>query len=326
MARRLGLWWRFVAVVLVGLAPGLASGRELSVADTHVEDYPTVQALKLMGKLLADRSQGRLTLKVYHSRQLGEEKETIRQAQMGAVDLVRVNLAPFNELVPETVVPSLPFLFRSVQHMHKVMDGPLGAEILKAFERHGLVGLAYYDSGARSFYTAKKMIQQPADLAGLRIRVQQSPLFMAMVEALGAIPVPLAYGQVQVGLSTGVVDGAENNIPSYQEAGHFRTAGYYGLTEHTMAPEVLAMSKKVWDGLSPEDQIMIRKAAQDSVPMMRRWWQEREESSRTMVVRGGAMVEEVDKKPFALLMRPLYDRFAADPDLKDLVRRVQAVE
>lgn len=322
MLGRIGIVW---ALLLVAAASGPAFGRELRVADTHAEDYPTVQALVHMGKLLAERSGGRWSLKVFHSRQLGEEKETIRRAQVGAIDLIRVNLAPFNELVPETIVPSLPFLFRSVDHMHRVMDGPIGAEILAAFEKHGLVGLAYYDSGARSFYSYRQ-IRRPADLAGLRIRVQQSPLFMAMVEALGAAPVPLAYGQVEVGLSSGAIDGAENNIPSYHEAGHYRAATHYALTEHTMAPEVLAVSKVLWDTLSPEDQALIRKAARDSAPLMRRWWDEREDSARTIVTRAGTMVETVDKAPFAQAMRPLYDRFAADPALKDLVRRVQAVE
>ncbi|MEW5728352.1 MAG: TRAP transporter substrate-binding protein [Pseudomonadota bacterium] len=308
------------AALLVG---GDASARELRAADIHPADYPTVQALAHMGALIAERSNGRYTLKVFHSRQLGEETETIDQARAGVVDLIRVNLTPFNALVPETTVTSLPFLFRSVEHMHKVMDGPIGDEILKSFERHGFVGLAYYDSGARSFYTSRRPVTTPADLRGLRIRVQDSPLATAMVEAVGAQPVPLPYGQVAVGLRTGVIDGAENNWPSYHDSGHYQGAAYYSLTQHSMAPEVVAMSKKVWDGLPAADQRLIRQAARDSVAVMRRLWQERERRAEDTARQAGVTVIQPDKNAFAEAMRPVHDRLVTEPRLKDLLRRIQ---
>lgn len=303
-----------------------AQARELRVADTHPPGYPTVQALEHMGRLVAERSQGRLSLKVLHSRLMGEEAETIQHVRVGALDMARVNMAPLNAVVPETVVPSLPFVFRSAEHLHRVLDGPIGAEIAKAFERHGFVVLAFYDSGARSFYNTRHPVRQPADLRGLRIRVQQSPVAEAMVAALGAVAAPLPYGQVGVGLSTGVIDGAENNEPSYHDAGHFKTARYYSQTEHTMAPEVLLISHKAWAELEPADQTLLRQAAHESVGVMRELWRKREQSASEAVVAAGAEINAVDKTPFAAAMRPVYQRFAATPRLAELLRRIQATE
>ncbi|MCR6630749.1 MAG: TRAP transporter substrate-binding protein [Magnetospirillum sp.] len=300
--------------------------RELRVADTHPADYPTVQALDHMGRLLAERSQGRLTLKVLHSRLMGEEDETIQHVRVGALDMARVNLAPLNTLVPETAVPSLPFLFRSPDHLHRVFDGPIGADIAKAFERHGFIALAFYDSGSRSFYNSRRPLAVPADLRNLRMRVQQSPVAEAMVRALGATPAPLPYGQVGVALRTGVIDGAENNWPSYQDAHHFEAARFYSLTEHTMAPEVLLMSRKVWDGLSGAEQALLRQAAQDSVPVMRALWRERERTARDALAAAGVAVNTVDKAAFAEAMRPVHEHFAGDARQKDLLRRIQAAE
>lgn len=316
----------FAAMLAVAAATAAAGARELRVADTHPADYPTVQALDHMGQLLAERSRGRYSLKVFHSRMLGEEQETVEQTRFGALDMTRVNLAPMNAIVPESVVPSLPFLFRSLAHMQKVMDGPIGADIARAFERHGFVALAFFDSGARSFYNTRRPITGPADLRGIRIRVQQSPLAEAMVAALGAVAVPLPYGQVAVGLKTGVIDGAENNWPSYQDARHFEAAPFHSLTEHSMAPEVLLMSRKVWERLPAADQTLIRKAAHDAALYMRNLWRLREDQAERQVRAAGTKVNTVDKGAFAEAMKPVYERFAADPGLHELVRRIQATE
>jgi tripartite ATP-independent transporter DctP family solute receptor len=312
--------------VLWTLAAPAAQARELRVADTHSADYPTVQALEAMGRFLAERSQGRLTLKVLHSRLLGEEAETIKHVHVGALDMARVNLTPLNGLVPETMVLSLPFVFRSEEHLHRVLDGPAGAELAAMFEPHGFVALAFYDSGTRSFYNSRHPIHSPADLNGLRIRVQQSPVTEALVRALGAEAVPLPYGQVQVGLSTGIIDGAENNWPSYQDARHFTAARFYSSSEHSMAPEVVVMSKKVWDTLSPQEQGWLKGAARDSVPVMRALWTERERVAREAVLRSGVMVNSVDKAAFAEAVRPLYERFAREPRNRDLLHHIQAQE
>lgn len=298
----------------------------LKSADTHPDGYPTVEAVKYMGSLLAERTGGRLGIEVFHSRQLGEEKDTIEQTRFGVIDLNRINLAPLNNLVPETQIPALPFVFRSVEHMRKVMDGEIGDEILKAFEPHGLIGLAYYDSGARSFYNSRKPIQTPADMAGMKIRVQQSDLFIAVMNALGANATPMPFGEVFSALQTGVIDGAENNWPSYESTRHFEAAKYYSLSEHSMSPEVLVMSKISWDKLTPEDQAAVRQAARDSVGRMRELWEANEKSSEAIVRAGGAEINTVDKAPFIAAMAPVYAQFVTDDKLKSLLARIQAVE
>jgi tripartite ATP-independent transporter DctP family solute receptor len=238
----------------------------------------------------------------------------------------RINMAPFNNLIPATQVPSLPFVFRSVDHMRKVMDGPIGEAILKEFEKHDLIGLAYYDSGSRSFYNSKRPINTPADMRGLKIRVQQSDMFVALVSALGANATPMAFGEVYSALQTGVIDGAENNWPSYDSTKHFEVSKFYSMTEHSLSPEVLVMSKRAFDRLSKEDQDNLRAAAKESVGVMRTLWDAREKASEAKVRAGGAQVNSVQKQPFIDAMKPVYDRFVTDAALKDLVARIQAVQ
>ena len=258
---------------------------------------------------------------------LGNERDTIEQLKIGGLDMMRINVAPLNNIVPETIVPALPFLFRSEDHMHAVLDGPVGDEILAAMEAQGMVGLAFYDSGARSLYTATKPVKTLADVSGMKIRVQQSDLFVAMVEALGANPTPMPYGEVYTALKTGIVDAAENNFPSYESSRHFEAAKYYTLTEHSMAPEVLVFSKVVWDTLTPEDQAMIRKAAKASVPHMRKLWDEREGKSRATVEAAGAEIIPLeDRQAWVDAMQPVYAKFAGTPELQALVQKVQATQ
>jgi tripartite ATP-independent transporter DctP family solute receptor len=306
------------------MCAGIAQARDFRSADVHPADYPTVMAVGEMGRLLKERSQGRLGVKVFPSGSLGTEKDNIEQLRLGALDMMRINVAPLNSVVPETIVTGLPFIFRSTEHMRKVLDGPIGDEILKSMESHGLVGLAFYDSGARSFYTSKRPIKTVADLKGMKIRVIQSDLFVAMVEALGANPTPMPYGEVYTALKTGIVDAAENNWPSYESSRHFESAKFYTLSEHSLAPEVLVFSKKVWDTLPPADQALLRKAAKDSVPYMRKLWDEREVKSRKAVEAAGSQVVTLaNKQEFIDAMKPVYAKFAATPKLADLVKRIQ---
>ncbi|RUW32961.1 MULTISPECIES: TRAP transporter substrate-binding protein [unclassified Mesorhizobium] len=298
----------------------------LRSSDTHPDGYPTVEAVKYMGELIKQRTNDRYSIEVYHSAQLGEEKDTIEQTQSGVIDLDRVSMGPFNGIVPETAVPSLPYMFRSVEHMRHVMDGPIGDQILKAFEAHDLVGLAFYDSGARSFYNTKKDISSIADLKGMKFRVIQSDVFVDMVNALGANATPMAYGEVYSALQTGVIDGAENNWPSFESAKHYEVAKHYTLDQHQIVPEVLVMSKASWDKLSPEDQAIVRQAAKDSVVKMRELWDAQEKKSRDIVEKAGVKVSEVDKQPLIDAMRPVYDKYLATPELKDLAARIQAAK
>ncbi|TYL88287.1 TRAP transporter substrate-binding protein [Bradyrhizobium rifense] len=316
----------FVALLLAIYATG-AAAREFRAADTQTEDYPTVQALRYMGALIAERTGGRHEIKVFHSRQLGEEKETIEQTRAGAIDLNRTNVAPIGNFVPAMNVLAMPFLFRSIEHMQKVLDGPIGNEILGSFEPYGFVGLAFYDSGARSIYNAVRPVKSIADLKGLRIRVQQSELMSEMIRSLGAEPVELPYGQVLTGLATRLIDGAENNWPSFVTTDHYKHAGYYSLTEHTMSPEVLVISLKAWKSLSADDQQIFREAALRSSQFMREKWRDLEEQSQRKAEAAGiTVIKDIDRKPFEDAMAPIYAKAAKDPAAAALIERIRKVE
>ncbi len=301
-----------------------AQGVTLRAADIHPDGYPTIEGVKYMGKLVEERTGGRIRIQMFHSRQLGDEKDTLEQTRFGVIDITRVNTAPLNNLVPETLVAGLPFLFRDTAHMQKVMDGPIGEDISKGTTSHGLVTLCYYDSGARSFYTRGRAARTPEEMKGLKIRVQQSDMWVAMMRAFGANATPLPYGEVYSALQTGVVDGAENNFPSYLTARHFEVAKQYSLTEHSLTPEIVAMSKRSFDRIAKPDQEIIRQAAKESVPHMRALWVKLEEDARRQVEAGGAQVLEADKPAFAKLVQPVYDQFVRDAKLKALVDRIRA--
>ncbi|MBO3762137.1 TRAP transporter substrate-binding protein [Ciceribacter sp. L1K22] len=327
LMKTIGLAMLASAAMVMATVSAQAAERVLRSSDTHPDGYPTVEAVKQMGKLLEEKTNGRLGVEVFHSAQLGQEKDTIEQTQFGVIDLNRVSLGPFNNIIEETQVPSLPYIFRSVDHMHKVMDGPIGEEILKAFEAHDLVGLAFYDGGSRSFYNSQKPITSVDDLKGMKFRVMQSDMFVDMVGALGANATPMPYGEVYSSIQTGVIDGAENNWPSYDSSGHFEVAKYYTLDQHLIVPEVLVMSKKTWDSLSAEDQAAVKEAAKESVPYMRDLWQAQEKKSEEKIRAAGAeIVTDIDKTPFIEAMKPVYDKYVTSDKLKDLVKRIQETQ
>src|SRR5258707_1784668 len=316
-----------VAALWLTAASTTVAAREFRAADTQPEDYPTVQALRFMGDMIAERSGGRDQIRVFHSRQLGEEKETIEQTRAGAIDLNRTNGALIGNFVPAMNVLAMPFLFRSAEHLQKVLDGPIGNEILNSFEPYGFVGLAFYDSGARSIYNSVRPIRTLADIKGLRLRVQQSQLMSDMVRALGAEPVELPYGQVITGLATKLIDGAENNWPSFVTTDHYKFAGYYTLTEHTMSPEFLVIAKKAWDSLSAEDQNIFRDAAIKSSHFMREKWKALEEHSREQAKAAGVtIVTDIDRKPFEDAMAGIYAKAQADPAAAELIERIPKEE
>jgi len=299
----------------------------LRSSDTHPDGYPTVAAVEYMGDLLEERSGGRLCVEVYHSAQLGQEADTIEQTQLGVIDLNRVSLGPFNNIIEATKVFSLPFIFRSTEHMHAVVDSEIGDEILAEFENHSLIGLAYYDGGSRSFYNSERPIRSIEDMAGLSFRVMQSDVFVDMVNALGANATPLPYGEVYSSIQTGVIDGAENNWPSFESSGHYEVAGYYTLNQHLIVPEVLVMSQASWDRLTPEDQELIRQAARDSVPHMRELWAAREAESEAVVRAAGVeVITDIDKTPFIEAMASVYETHVTTDQMRDLVERIQAIE
>jgi tripartite ATP-independent transporter DctP family solute receptor len=303
----------------------VAEAREFRAADIQEESYPTVQALRFMDQLVTERTGGRHRIRVFHSRQLGEESQTIEQTRVGAIDMNRINVGAIGNYAQALNVLALPFLFRSIDHLYKVIDGPIGGDILAAIEPDGFVGLTYYDSGARSIYTSNRPVRGLADLRGLRLRVQQSDLMDKMVKALGAEPIGIAYGQVLTALSTRLIDGAENNWPSFVTTDHYKVARYYSVTEHTMGPEVLVMSRRAWADLSAEDRAIFRAAAKESSMYMRTQWQAWEERSRRQAAEAGVtIINDIDRNAFEAATKFLIDEARADPKLRPLIERIQA--
>jgi tripartite ATP-independent transporter DctP family solute receptor len=323
--------FHFKSIAAAALATALLAGTAaaqtvLRSSDTHPDGYPTVEAVKYFGELVKERTNGRYSVEVYHSAQLGQEADTIEQVRSGVLDLNRVSMAPWNSLVPLTKIPSLPYLFTSPDHARKVMAGEIGDEVAAGFPEHGVVVIAFYDGGARSFYNSKKPVNSVADLAGQKYRVIQSDVFVDMVAALGATATPMPYGEVYSSIETGVIDGAENNFPSYESAKHFEVAKHYSLDEHTIVPEVFVMSKTAWDKLTPEDQAIFKQAGADS--MVKQWelWDARVAQSRKIVEDAGSQITTPEKQPFIDAMKPVYDKYVNTPELKDFVARIQAVK
>lgn len=326
---------KFLTTTLAGLLASAALATAavaecettLRSSDTHPDGYPTVEGVKAMAEEVKEKTEGRICIEVFPSSQLGEEKDTIEQAQFGVIDMVRASFGTFNDIVPVTQLFSLPYLFRDQEHMYKVMDGPIGDELGEAFSEHDLVALAYYDGGSRSFYNSQQPIESLEDLAGMKFRVMQNDVFVDMMDALGANATPMPYGEVYSAIQTGVIDGAENNFPSYDSAGHHEVAKYFTLDQHLMVPEVVAVSKASWDKLSPEDQEIMREAARNSAVTERKLWAEQEEASEKKVIEAGSeVIKEIDKTPFIEAMAPVYEKYVTTPEDQDLVERIRATE
>ena len=296
-------------------------------SDVHPEGYPTVQAVENMGKKLEAATGGRLSIQMYASMQLGGEKEAIEQAQVGALQLARVSVGALGPVVDDLNVFNLPFLFRDTAHMEKVIDGPIGQELLDKVSNNPntrLIGLAWMDAGARSVYDTKKPIKSIDDLKGLKVRVMGNPMFVDMMNALGGNGVAMGYDQVFSALQTGVVDGAENNPPSFVFDNHYQVAKYYTLTEHLIVPEILVFSRATWDSLSKDDQALIKKLAREAQLDERQLWKKVEDEAMAKMKASGIEVDTVaDKTPFQAAVKPVWDKYGAK--YGELIKRIQAV-
>jgi tripartite ATP-independent transporter DctP family solute receptor len=297
----------------------------LTAADVHVNGYPTVEAVRWIGEALTRETGGRLGVRVYHSGQLGRETDAINLARFGALDIARVNVAALNNTFPLTEILALPYVFDSTEHMRRSLDGTAGRAILKAFEIRGLYGLAFYDSGVRCFYNSRRAIARPEDLKGLKIRVPPSDIFVGLVRALGANPTPLAYGEVYSALQTGLIDGAENNWPTFHSSRQFEVARHWSESFHSFAPEVLLMSKRKLDALAAPDRALVLDLANRSVPYMRELWDRRERESREAVEKAGVQVAQVDRAAFQKAAAPMMQRYLRDETLNRLHRLIRAL-
>jgi tripartite ATP-independent transporter DctP family solute receptor len=300
----------------------------LKATDVHPLGYPTVEAVVRMGKRIEAATGGRLSIQMYPSMQLGGEKEMIEQAQVGALAIARISVGPMGPIVPEMNVFNLPFMFRDDAHMEKVIDGAIGDELLKKLSDHptaGLIGLCWMNAGTRNVYNAKKPVKSIDDLKGLKIRMMGNPVFVDTMNALGGNGVAMGYDQLMSALQTGVVDGAENNYPSYDTGQHYRLAKYYSLTRHLMIPEILIFSKRTWASLAKEDQALILKSAKEAQQEQRKLWYEMEQKSiKHMQDAGAEIVDVPDKKPFVEAVKPVWDKYGAQHAA--LIKRIQEVE
>jgi tripartite ATP-independent transporter DctP family solute receptor len=297
---------------------------ELKLAEIHPKGYPTELGDEEFARLVKERSQGRINITVFPGGQLGgDEKAVVEQVQMGAIDFARISLAPVLQFAKELSVLSLPYIYRDSAHMWKVLSGPIGQDLLKSVDKANLVGLAYYDAGARSFYNSKKDIKTVADLKGMKIRVQEAKLMMDLVRALGASPTPMATGDVYSALQTNVIDGAENNWPSYISFSHYQVAKFYTVDKHTCIPEILVGSKKKFADLPKADLDLIGKAAQDAVEFQKKKWAESEKVNEEKAKVAGCKITYLDAKTIAEFQKAVQPIYADYKDYADLIKKIQ---
>lgn len=291
----------------------------------HVPDYPVSIAMESFMKEVSEKTGGKLTGKIFHNGVLGSQPDAIEQIRLGAINFGEFSLGPMGQSIPETNVVSLPFIFKSIPQMYRLMDGEVGEAIGKGMVAKGIVPVGWYDAGARSFYNSIKPINTPDDVKGMKVRVMNNDLFVGMIASMGGNATPMAFAEVFQSIKTKVVDGAENNPPSYESTNHYEVAKYYSLTEHLIIPECLCVSKVSWDKLTPDEQAIVKAAGAKSAELQRKLWAEREKASMAKVKAGGVQVNTVeDKKPFQDAMKPVYDKFlAANPGLVDLVKMMQ---
>lgn len=299
----------------------------LKASDVHPLGYPTVEAVVRMGKKLEAATNGRISVQMFPAMQLGGEKEMIEQAQIGALQMARISVGPVGTVVKELNVFNMPFVFRNEEHMRKVIDGEIGREMLDKISSNPatkLIGLCWMDSGSRNIYT-KQPVRKPADLAGIKIRMMGNPIFVDTLNAMGGNGISMGFSELYTAMQTGVVDGAENNPPTFVTHNHYQIAKYYSLTEHLIIPEILVFSRATWEKLSKEDQDLIRKYGAEAQQEQRKLWDEMVGKSVEKLKEAGVtIVSDVDKEAFRDAVKPVYDKYGGD--FADLMKRIQAVQ
>jgi len=319
----------FVVLVLAASLFGCANTSDhkvLKLAHGLDPTHPVHKGMEFMAQRLAEKSNGKLTLDIYPSGQLGSEQQCVELLQIGSLAITKVSAAVMESFTPKFKALGLPYVFRSKEHSINVFDGEIGNELLLGTEEYWIRGLCFYDAGFRSFYTIDKPINTPDDLDGLKIRVMKSQSAMEMVKALGGSPTPISWGELYTALQSGVVDGAENNAPSLYTSHHYEVCKHYSLDEHTCVPDVLIISTKVWNSLTEQEQKWLQEAADESVPVERKYWDESVKESLRIVQEAGVTIHHPDKSKFAAKVQGLLDKYKQDEVLGDLIRRIQAVE
>jgi tripartite ATP-independent transporter DctP family solute receptor len=285
--------------------------------------HPVHRAMESMARQVAERSAGALEVEIYPSEQLGSERECVELLQIGSLDMTKVSASVLESFAPSFRVFGLPYLFRDRDHLFSVLEGPIGMDLLRHPERFRIRGLCFYDAGSRSFYTRQRPIRSPADLAGLKIRTQESPGAMRMVRTMGGAATPIAWGELYSALQQGVVDGAENNPPSFHLSRHFEVCDTYSLDEHTSVPDVLLVSTDLWERLTPAQRRIVQEAADASAAYQKRLWQEATTEALEAVAAAGVEILRPPKEPFVRAVEPLLREAAADPLLAPWIERIR---
>ncbi len=289
-------------------------------------DHPVHLGMEFMSKKLEEYSDGKMSIEIYPSSQLGSERQCLELLQIGSLAMTKVSASVMENFSPDIQIFGLPYIFRNRAHAYAVMDGPIGQELLLGSERYWLRGLTYFDAGYRSFYTKTKPVNSPADLKGLKIRVQESPVAMELVRSMDGAPTPIAWGELYTALQQGVVDGAENNPPSFYTSRHYEICKYYSLNEHTAVPDILVIGKVAWENLNEEEQGWLKAAVKDATVEQRRLWQIAEKEALDAVRAAGVEIIRPEKTPFSDQVQPMLEEYGEQPRLKELIQRIQAME
>jgi tripartite ATP-independent transporter DctP family solute receptor len=315
--------------VLFGVAasgcPEESSQLRLKLAHSLAATHPVHKAMVYMNERLQYHSGGTMALDIYPNSQLGSERELIELLQIGSLAMTKVSASPLEGFVPEMKVFNIPYLFRDADHYQAVLDSAIGKELLLAPEKVHLRGLGYYDAGSRSFYTVKGPIEEPDDLNGLKVRAQESQTAVQMISEFGASPSPIAWGELYTALQQGVVDGAENNPPSYYTSGHYEVAKFFTLDEHTSVPDILLIGKYVWDRLTEQQRRWLQVAVDESVEYERRLWQQDTQAALEAVQASGVRLLHPDKALFSAKVQDMYELYDGTVVGK-LIERIQAYQ
>lgn len=299
--------------------------RTLKLAHGLDPSHPVHKAMEFMAQRLEEKSNGSMRVDIYPSAQLGAERELIELLQIGSLAMTKVSASPMESFVPEMKLFSIPYVFRSEAHLWQMLQGPLGRELLLAGQDYRLRGLGYYDAGSRSFYTKENQIDSPEDLQGLKIRVMKSQTAVQMVQALGGSATPISWGELYTALQQGVVDGAENNPPSFYLSKHYEVCKYYSLDEHTSVPDIILISTVVWNSLSEQEQTWLQEAVDESVTFQRQLWNESTENALLEVQKAGVEIIRPEKTPFQNAVWGMHESYRGTP-IYDLIQKIAALE
>ncbi|MEM9325163.1 MAG: TRAP transporter substrate-binding protein [Bacteroidota bacterium] len=300
--------------------------KEIKLAHGLSTEHPVHKGMVYFAEEVTKNSGGKLKVSIYPNGQLGSESQCLELLQIGSLGITKVSAAAMESFAPKYKVLSIPYIYKSKEHMYTIQDGPIGQEILDSGVEYWLKGLCFYDAGSRSFYTRERAIRTPADVKGLKIRVMKSITANKMISELGGSPVPIAWGELYTALQQGVVDGAENNPPSFYLSRHYETCKYYTLDRHTAVPDVLVISTIVWNRLTEEERQWVQKAAQASLPVQRKYWDESEKESLDAVVEAGIQIIEVDVTEFAEETKKILEEFKENPDLQGLISKIEKID